>query len=125
MKTLLLTFTLLLFSTAVYVSPPATALNESGFVLDNGVSVVEFNASFNASNSVSWMDKLIDCKGGWVDIVSNPAMQKEHKIVVVPTIIIFNEGVEVQRFQANIMMQLEATQDDIQEAVDDILMSSF
>ena len=118
MKTLLLTFTLLLFSTAVYVSPPATALN-------NGVSVVEFNASFNASNSVSWMDKLIDCKGGWVDIVSNPAMQKEHKIVVVPTIIIFNEGVEVQRFQANIMMRLEATQDDVQEAVDEILMSSF
>jgi len=52
-------------------------------------------------------------------------MQKEHKIVVVPTIIIFNEGEEVKRFQANILMQLEATQDDIQEAVDEILMSSF
>ena len=65
MKALLLTFTLLLFSTAVYVSTP------------------------------------------------------------VPTIIIFNEGEEVKRFQANIMMQLEATQDDIQEAVDEILMSSF
>lgn len=118
MKSLLLAFTLLLLSTAVYVSTPAA-------VLDEGISVVEFNASFNASNSVSWMDKLSDCHGKRVDIASNPAMQKEHKIVVVPTIIIFNEGEEVKRFQANIMMQLEATQDDIQEAVDEILMSSF
>ena len=118
MKALLLTFTLFLFTTAVYVSTPAVALDE-------GISVVEFNASFNASNSVSWMEKLSDCKGERVDIGLSPAMQKEHKIVVVPTIIIFNEGEEVQRFQANIMMQLEATQDDIQEAVDDILMSSF
>mgnify|MGYP003632881079 CR=1 FL=1 len=118
MKTLLLTFTLLLFSTAVYVSTPPTELIE-------GVCVIEFNASFNASNSVSWMDKLSDCKGKRVDIGLSPDKQKEHKIVVVPTIIIFNEGVEVKRFQANIMMQLEATQDDIQEAVDEILMSSF
>ena len=118
MKTLLLTFTLLLFSTAVYVSTPPTESIE-------GVCVIEFNASFNTSNSVSWMDNLSDCKGKRIDISSNPDKQKEHNIVVVPTIIIFNKGEEVQRFQANIMMQLEATQDDIQDAVDDILMSSF
>ena len=118
MKTLFLTLSLLLFSTAIYVSTPPPALVD-------GICVIEFNASFNASNSVSWMDNLSDCKGKRVDIAANPAMQKEHKIVVVPTIIIFNEGVEVKRFQANIMMKLEATQDDIQEAVDEILMSSF
>ena len=37
----------------------------------------------------------------------------------------FNDGDEVERFQANIMMQLEATKDDVQEAVDEILMSAF
>ena len=52
-------------------------------------------------------------------------MQIEHKIVVVPTIIVFNEGEEVERFQANIMMQLEATKKDVQEVVDEIIMSSF
>ena len=60
-----------------------------------------------------------------MDIVSSPDLQKEHKIVVVPTVIIFNEGEEVERFQANIMMQLEATQDEVQEAVDEIIMSDF
>jgi hypothetical protein len=92
---------------------------------DSGVCVVEFNASFNAANSVDWIDDLSDCKGSRVDIAAEPALQKEHKIVVVPTVIIFNDGEEVERFQANIMMQLEATQNDVQEAVDEIIMSAF
>jgi hypothetical protein len=92
---------------------------------DSGVCVVEFNASFNAANSVDWIDDLSDCKGRRVDIVSSPDLQKEHKIVVVPTVIVFNDGEEVERFQANIMMQLEATKDDVQEAVDEIIMSAF
>ena len=92
---------------------------------DSGVCVVEFNASFNAANSVDWIDNLSDCKGRRVDIVSSPDLQKEHKIVVVPTVIVFNDGEEVERFQANIMMQLEATQDEVQEAVDEIIMSDF
>ena len=92
---------------------------------DSGVCVVEFNASFNSANSVDWIDELSDCKGKRVDILTNPELQKEHKIVVVPTIIVFNDGDEVERFQANIMMQLEATKDEVQEAVDEIIMSAF
>lgn len=92
---------------------------------DSGVCVVEFNASFNAANSVEWLNDLSDCKGKRVDIVSSPDLQKEHKIVVVPTIIVFNDGEEVERFQANIMMQLDATKGEVQEAVDEIIMSAF
>jgi hypothetical protein len=92
---------------------------------DSGVCVVEFNASFNASNSVDWLDELSDCKGRRVDIAVEPDLQRKHKIVVVPTVIVFNDGEEVERFQANIMMQLEATQDEVQEAVDEIIMSAF
>ena len=92
---------------------------------DSGVCVVEFNASFNSSNSVDWIDELSDCKGKRVDILTNPELQKEHKIVVVPTVIVFNDGEEVERFQANIMMQLEVTKDEVQEAVDEIIISAF
>ena len=92
---------------------------------DSGVCVVEFNASFNSQNSVGWIDELSDCKGKRVDILTNPELQKEHKIVVVPTVIVFNDGEEVERFKANIMMQLEATKDEVQEAVDEIIMSAF
>ena len=92
---------------------------------DSGVCVVEFNASFNADNSVDWIDELSDCEGRRVDIAINPDLQKQHKIVVVPTIIVFNDGEEVERFQANIMMQLEATKNEVQDAVDEIIMSNF
>ena len=92
---------------------------------ESGVCVVEFNASFNSANSVDWIDSLSDCKGKRIDIAAEPAMQAEHKIVVVPTVIVFNDGEEVERFQANIMMQLEATQEDVQEAVDEVIMSAF
>ena len=121
MKTLLTILFLALFSTAVYVSMPEI----SSKIPDSGVCVVEFNASFNSSNSVDWLDQLSDCQGKRIDIAANPDMQKEYRIVVVPTIIIFNNKEEVKRFQANIMMQLEATQDEVQEAVDEIIMSAF
>jgi hypothetical protein len=52
-------------------------------------------------------------------------MQKEHNIVVVPTIIVFNEGEEEKRFQANIMMTVDATKKDVQGVIDEIILSSF
>ena len=122
MKTVLLSAaSFLLFSTAVYVSMEEPAPEIS----DSGICVVEFNASFNAINSVPWVEKISDCKNYRIDIVEQPDLQKEHKIVVVPTIVVFNDGEEEARFQANIMMQLEATEEDVQESVDDIIMNSF
>jgi hypothetical protein len=120
MKAFLTICLLSLLSTAVYVTAPAVEE-----IPDSGICVVEFNASFNASNSVSWIDNLSDCEGKRVDIAANPELQKEHKIVVVPTIILFWDGKEVQRFQANIMMELETTEEEVQDAIDDILMDSF
>ena len=90
-----------------------------------GICVVEFNADFNKQNSVPWIENLSECKRIRVNISAEPEMQVEHKIVVVPTIIVFNDGEEDSRFQANIMMQMEATEDEVQEAVDEIILNSF
>ena len=110
------------FSGALFVAIPQTILSN---IPNDGIVVVEFNASFNKQNSVDWIEKLSDCKTDRVDIASSPKLQSEHKIVVVPTIIVFNEGEEVKRFQANIMMQIDANKEDVQEAVDEIIMSDF
>tara|TARA_B100000035_G_C20934492_1_gene524574 strand:- start:115 stop:462 length:348 start_codon:yes stop_codon:yes gene_type:complete len=91
----------------------------------DGICVVEFNADFNKQNSVSWIESLSECKHVRVNISAEPEMQVEHKIVVVPTIIVFNEGEEVERFQANIMMTMEATPEEVQEVVDEIILSDF
>ena len=98
---------------------------EDEAICDSGLCVVEFNASFNAQNSVPWIESLNDCKRARIDIVSSPDLQKEHKIVVVPTIVVFNDEQEMTRFQANIMMTMEVTVEEVQEAIDEALMSDF
>ena len=90
---------------------------------DEDVCVVEFNAGWNQANGCDYLEKLTDCgvkritidKGDW---------KKEYNIVVVPTIIVFN-GKEVKRFQADLSFKLLATRKEVQETVDEILMSDF
>ena len=52
-------------------------------------------------------------------------MQEKHKIKSVPTVIIFDNNVEIARYEANIMMQLEATFNEIQEKIDKIYLAKF
>tara|TARA_B110000211_G_scaffold218245_1_gene262844 strand:+ start:3326 stop:3631 length:306 start_codon:yes stop_codon:yes gene_type:complete len=92
---------------------------------NGGICVIQFNASFNIANSVTWYTKLTDCDVSNVDIMERPDLQTKYEIVVVPTIIILENGEEVKRYQANIMMQMEATKREVQETIDEILMSSF
>ena len=56
--------------------------------------------------------------------IDEGSYQTDYKIVVVPTIIVFN-GKEVERFQANIMMEMEATKKDVQGVIDEIIYSDF
>ena len=91
----------------------------------DGLTVVEFNASFNAANAVTWLPKLTDCKVERVDITADARWSKEYKIVVVPTLVVLNNNEEVKRFQANIMMTMEATRKEVQESVDEIIMEAF
>jgi len=91
----------------------------------NGMVAVEFNASFNKSNEVGWLLNLSDCETQRVDITADSRWSKEYKIVVVPTIVIFNNNEEVKRFQANIMMTMEATKKEVQNSIDEIVMEAF
>jgi len=92
---------------------------------DNGICVVQFNAGFNEANKVSWVNELNECSTKFIDIQKDAAAAGKYKIVVVPTIVIYNEGEEVSRFQANIMMQMEATKKEVQNKIDEIIMESF
>mgnify|MGYP003155651334 CR=1 FL=1 len=87
------------------------------------ICVVQFNASWNLNNSVDYLGKLTECEVMSVNI-DEGSYQADYSIVVVPTIIVFN-GTEVKRFQANIMMQMEATRQDVQGVVDEIIYSNF
>ena len=95
------------------------------FSITSQIQVVQFNANWNSANGVKWLNQLTDCKVKEICIVADKAAQSKHKIVVVPTIIVFNHGEEVKRYQANIMMQMEAKLEDIQDLVDETVMESF
>ena len=91
----------------------------------DNLCVVQFNAGFNEANKVKWLGELNDCETKFIDIQTDAKASGKYKIVVVPTILIFNGEEEVGRFQANIMMKMEATQEEVQEKIDEILMESF
>ena len=91
----------------------------------DGSCAVQFNAGFNEANKVKWIGELNDCSTKFIDIQTDAKAAAKYKIVVVPTILIFNGEEEVGRFQANIMMKMEATKDEVQEKIDEIIMEDF
>ena len=102
--------------------PPLVGKKE---LCNDGLCVVQFNAGFNVANEVTWLDELTDCSTTTVDIMADPSLPQDYKIVVVPTILVLEDGEEVARFQANIMMTMEATREEVQESIDEIIMSKF
>ena len=70
-------------------------------------AVIEVNASWNWANKIP-LEKLQNCYTGYVDIANKDigaVIQKEWDIKVVPTIIIFEYGVVVKRFEADLSMK--------------------
>ena len=90
------------------------------------IKVIQFNAGWNKANEASWVMKLEDCKTiGYIDIATDKEAQKEYKIAVIPTIVIFKDGDEVARFQADLSFKMVATREEVQEEIDNQLMSDF
>ena len=94
------------------------------YTCDEDICVVEFNASWNETNDTKWLHKLSDV-GTKRIFIDKGSWQKDFSIVVTPTIIIFVDGKEVKRYQANIMMVIEETQKIVQDKIDEILMEDF
>ena len=90
------------------------------------IEIKQFNAAWNSANDVPWVQNLSDCETiGYYDIGKDKEAQKEYKIAVVPTIIIFKDGEEVARFQADLSFKMVATREEVQEEIDNQLMSDF
>lgn len=88
------------------------------------VTAIHFNAGFNSANDVEWFGKLGDCDKQILSIDNNDN-QKKYGIAVVPTIIIFDDGEEVKRFQADLSFRMVATRKEIQNYIDELIISKF
>ena len=88
------------------------------------ITVIHFNAGWNEANDVEWFTKISDAGIQNLSIY-DADIQKKYAIAIVPTIIVFDDGEEVKRFQADLSFKMVATRKDIQEYIDELIMSKF
>ena len=89
------------------------------------ITVIEFWAGWNSVNEFKELSKLKDCNVYRIDIMNCMDIQTEYNVSAIPTIIIFDNGIEKTRFIPNIMFQLEVDKKIIQNSVDTITLNKF
>ena len=89
------------------------------------IVAVEFCADWNSANQFADLGKLKECEKYRLDIMVKADIQAEYNITGIPTIIIFDNGVEKERFLPNIMFPLEANKKTVQHSVDTIKLNKF
>ena len=89
------------------------------------IVVVEFWAGWNATNEFKELVKLKDCVVYRVDISAHMDIQMDYDISAIPTVIIFDNGEEKERFKPNVMFQLDADKKTIQNSVDTLILNKF
>ncbi len=92
-----------------------------------GLVVVEFWATWNEANKVSIIDEwdTFDAKVYRLNIDSYPKIQADNEVVILPTIIFYDDGEEVKRLQGDMSFTLKVTTKQLDEIIEEILGSKF
>ena len=92
-----------------------------------GLVVVEFWAGWNEMNKVAILDEwdTFDAKVYRVNIESFPEIQADNEVVILPTIIFYDDGEEVKRLQGDMSFTLKVTTEQLDEIIEEILGSKF
>ena len=98
-----------------------------GVATRRGVVIVEYWAVWNEANKVTLLDEveIKDAKVYRVNVDMNPGIMADQQIVVLPSIIFYDDGDEFKRLQGDMSFTLKTSKDEIQDIVDEILMSKF
>jgi len=89
------------------------------------VVAVEFWAEWNQMNQFNELNKLKGCNVYRIDIMSYMDIQMNYNVTAIPTVIIFDNGVEKERFNPNVMFKLDADKKTVQHSVDTITLNKF
>ena len=109
-----------------------TALSQDYITADNfknkiakDVVVIEFWADWNKMNQFNELNKLKGCNVYRIDIMSYMDVQMNYNVTAIPTVIVFDNGVEKCRFNPNVMFKLDADKKTVQHSVDTITLNKF
>ena len=102
-------------------------INQSNFKdkIAKDIVVVEFWAEWNQMNQFNELNKLKGCNVYRIDIMSSMDVQNDYNVTAIPTVIIFDNGIEKERFDPNVMFKLEADRKTVQHSVDTITLNKF
>ena len=89
------------------------------------VVAIEFWADWNKMNQFNELNKLKGCNAYRIDIMSYMDIQMNYNVTAIPTVILFDNGVEKCRFNPNVMFQLDADKKTVQHSVDTITLNKF
>ena len=92
-----------------------------------GLVVVEFWATWNEANKVTILDEwdTFDAKVYRLNIDMYPKVQSNNNVVILPTIIFYDEGEEVKRLQGDMSFSLKTSVKELEEIIEEILGSKF
>ena len=98
-----------------------------GRATSRGLVVVEFWAGWNEMNKVTLLDEwdTFDAKVYRLNIELFPQIQSDNNVVILPTIIFYDEGEEVKRLQGDMSFTLKVTTEQLDEIIEEILGSKF
>lgn len=85
----------------------------SQFIRKPGNAAVQFNSTWNKKNEYRWVP-IRGMRYMEVDIDKFPQYRHKYRLKSLPTIILYNNGKEVKRFEADIMMKLNIKPNEIQ-----------
>ena len=94
---------------------------------NRGLVAVEFYATWNEANKVTAIDEWdsFDAKVYRLNIDLYPKIQADNNVVILPTIIFYDDGEEVQRLQGDMSFTLKTTTDELDGIVEEILGNKF
>ena len=116
---------LIVFGCSLATSQEFITNDEFNNAIAKDIVAVEFWAEWNSSNQFEALSKLKDCKTYRVDISSNMDTQIKYNVSAIPTVIVFENGTEQARFNANVMFKLEADKKLVQHSVDTLILNKF
>ena len=117
-----------LFSTAAYGQSyldynkfEDKVLSKSAFGDDQtSIIVIEFWAAFNDANAFQGAEQLKNISAYYrIDISKYPESKKDYRVRMTPTIIVFKDGEEQEKFKAGLDLLCPVTLDELQETIDD------
>ena len=91
------------------------------------IVVVEFWATWNEGNKVTLLEEWenFDVKIYRINIELYPGIQGDNDVVILPTIIFYDDGEEAERLQGDMSFSLKTTIEELDEIVEEILSSKF